>query len=138
MINAADLRIGNLVCSYSDTGDVVVVENIHGDGINWCWQYDSYFPEYESSAMYGVPVTEDWLLKLGFEKFGDFQFKGDMFVIEKFNNDANWNLRLSCGPDLSKHLCEILNIHHLQNIVYVLSGQELPLPSNWNDLPFKD
>lgn len=148
MISTVDLRIGNLVCSYSDTGDIVVVENIHADGINCSWQYDSYYPEYDCGAMYGIPLTVDWLIKLGFTKdeLGAYDYGdriGDLYnhnFISICIVDGKYYhyVHVDGGEYYSFKDTELPYIHSIQNYAYAKSGKEIILAPDWNDLPFKD
>lgn len=114
MIQATELRIGNLV-TYKGN-----------------YPFDGTFNEEFAGYMFSVndewdflepiPLTEQWLLKFGFEKQGNNYFKSGVtltidlwekkFKYDVFNNEM-------------KHLI-IESVHKLQNLFFVLSaGKEL-------------
>jgi hypothetical protein len=127
MIKAQDLRIGNLI-KYAESDDIFLVYEISPSGFwvrnkkenTWIedWQFE------------GIPITEEWLLKLGFlriqERYGcHFENKKcwvyllqDCFEIEWITQDERFNFCRSW-----------YYVHNLQNIHYSLTGEELCLNS---------
>ena len=81
MIKATELRIGNYVyeevlgtCSVSDICEHVVmckVGNVELDGTIGTKTYTLNY-----SCITSIPLTEEWLLKFGFENVGYFKFWG--------------------------------------------------------------
>ena len=129
-IKASELRIGNLV---EGLGDTCMVSNIGQDyfyvssieGIN----YKSTWAEIKP-----IPLTEEWLLRMGFEKkgsewilfpcceiqiivFNEGNYNGVMFYTRTIHTDYT--------PIYSAN--HINYIHQLQNLYYALTNQELEI-----------
>jgi|ERR1035437_1465024 hypothetical protein len=117
MINAKDLRIGNII---QRDGNIVVVGwgtlKAMNEGI------DIGSP---------IPLTDEWMLKFGFEKheknhgapiggnYTDFYFDGYVF-----NQDVSGAWYLSGYNWNTKHFAYV---HELQNLFFALSGYELEI-----------
>ena len=108
-MNPKELRIGNWVLN---DGNLFQIEHGYeiGDAIH---QYEP------------TPLTEEWLLKFGFENgnlemsnndLWDKHWIGD-FEIEKYEN----RFTLSLTPFYT----DIYFVHHLQNLYFALTGNEL-------------
>jgi hypothetical protein len=71
-----------------------------------------------------IPLTEEWLLKFGFEKNDNNQFilmEGSVDIL--FNKDLNgWTCD---GINFSINMTE--HVHQLQNLYFALTGEELKL-----------
>tara|TARA_R110002167_G_scaffold331706_1_gene538369 strand:+ start:16534 stop:16917 length:384 start_codon:yes stop_codon:yes gene_type:complete len=71
-----------------------------------------------------IPLTEEWLLKFGFEKYefdhkeNQYRFKERLLVIRK---------GFFCDYGTS---VELKHVHQLQNLYYALTGEELTLETN--------
>lgn len=143
MIQPHELRIGNLVqypqadprdCFEGEAG-IVKVKSINPDmgGING-WHDMGTGGETKFEDLNGILLTEEWLLKFGFERFGDvgkvyskelnrkerklFYFNGLRAVrfYEKSNDKESW---FDKG--------DIEFVHQLQNLYFALTGKELEL-----------
>lgn len=89
-----------------------------------------------------IPLTEEWLVKLGFEKI-EFNSESEGYGYE-FNLDLNDNTRMSFQSDMSfgienkqldTHWLELDfdkfdGVHQLQNLYFALTGKELTLKDN--------
>ena len=67
-----------------------------------------------------IPLTEEWLIKFGFEKGGNWFDEGGMIELKE-KEDAYVMLEDSyyhCSQDL-------FYVHQLQNLYFALTGQEL-------------
>jgi hypothetical protein len=118
-MKASELRIGNWVgmqfnswCLYMDTqiNDNDMIKIITEE-------YDFFEP---------IPLTEEWLLKFGFEYISDYES-----YIKKFNTEHH-----SDGVIIRKNdfvLCDIdiriqlKHVHQLQNLYFALTGDELKI-----------
>ena len=74
-----------------------------------------------------IPLTEEWLLKFGFECFADGQYE-KIFENLDFNWDKETGLYIflrtqedNIKPDHIKH------VHQLQNLYFALTGEELTI-----------
>jgi len=127
MINPLELRIGNYIEMPNEvypTEVAGVTRYLISDG----------FGEMELERFDPIPLTEEWLLKFGFELSlnggaGPDQFYYDGPVPIDFDNDG----KLYLGYRSRDYDCEIYNhneieyVHQLQNIVFALTGEELTI-----------
>ena len=141
-MKSQDLRIGNYLY-YEHTTHIV--SGIHGNKVYSWWVKDGEpVIEYEAKDISGtqvenpyidvisqyepIPLTEEWLIKLGFEKLTDSKdgFKNTTYTYTKGISFIVYfdGVRLSTNFWMGneKHY-----IHQLQNLFYVLSGEELML-----------
>lgn len=124
-MKAQELRIGNIVYEYSIDASGNKAANPHEFLIN-----NAYTLSRLSEHAEGIPLTEEWLLKFGLEKYhGMWQpnyLKSNnpgLIYIELFENDK---YHLS-GPDAGKSSVSIDYVHQLQNLHFALTGKELTL-----------
>ena len=138
-MKATELRIGNYVY-YEHTTHIV--SGVHGNKVYSWWVKDGEpVIEYEAKDISGtqvenpyidvisqyepIPLTEEWLIKLGFEKLTDSKdgFKNTTYTYTKGISFIVYfdGVRLSTNFWMGneKHY-----IHQLQNLFYVLSGEE--------------
>jgi hypothetical protein len=116
MITLNELRIGNLFIGYDDK---VFELSLQHYNILWC---DVSIDEIIKSP---IPITEEWLLKFGFEE--------QMRWTYKINLNGNLNLVYYVGEkgvsinnkQYSDFQCTYT--HQLQNIYFSLTGKELTL-----------
>jgi len=115
MIDARDLRIGNLVYSPM-MNDNFKISNLT----------DEYNPTCQP-----IPLTEEWLVRLGFQKESK-----EYFI--KINNHSNLLLFYSTFHDKYYYFADVerrqynstlpmLYVHQIQNLYYSLTGQELEM-----------
>ena len=114
-----ELRIGNLIeYRISDRFDKRKewweVSEIDADDIHWL---SKVMPEDEDFK--AIPLTEEWLLKFGFEKeYGAFKLKGLKCWLTKYTSEPNLysvnigNIKLST----------LKYVHELQNLYFALTG----------------
>lgn len=121
-----ELRIGNKV--QDANGFIFDVVSIHEDGTIYCdfegnegdvWEFD------DKNPCYPIPLTEEILLKLGFEKIEEISWYVDYRIDEQYKivyykDDKCFKL-FSPIASLSK----IKYLHELQNLFFVLTGDEL-------------
>ncbi len=115
-LKAQDLRIGNLV---SGIFEVEKVLEIHQSFVNTDGR--KYTPLQEIKP---IPITEEWLLKLGFERGENPHFitykRGEIELLD--------NIGQFFRVYYSKtHLMDIKYIHELQNLFYCITGNELEM-----------
>ena len=120
MINTKELRLGNLFANIEDDS-IYKVSKINEDTIegicinNMGWFGEQHFHLIEQ--VLPIRITEEWLLKFGFEKKGDFWFVKSGIKIENRNNGFSYFRYLS--------EIKILSVHQLQNLYFALTGEEL-------------
>lgn len=113
-VKSSELRIGNILKDsngkeYAVSGhgiySLTVIEN--GD---LC--ANNFMP---------IPLSEEWLLKLGFEKSGSTYSKRELyFNMAVSNNNVIWKFTHTYPRQR-----EIYFVHQLQNLYFALAGEEL-------------
>jgi len=129
-MKASELRIGNFLKWEDETHDIIKVIGINESKTtnDFLITYKELLSETKgqvySFEFIPIPLTEDWLLKFGFEKRDgeipeniDFVFKG--FWIEQ-QSDVDDFICLNTEPFVS-----VEYVHQLQNLYYALTGEEL-------------
>ena len=117
MIEANELRIGNWVKDRYN--NMICVHSIVDDGINF--YYDLRRPKYTQGRIYPIPLTEEILLKCGFDKAGIYYCMGgnkDIGIVLKLNDSMYCPIITSFG-------IPIKYLHQLQNLHFALVGKEL-------------
>jgi hypothetical protein len=124
MINVQELRIGNYVdCERPRYYEkFITVESVCFDSINL------NFREYELEKLQPIPLTEEWLLKLGFIKSKlegyDVHFKYSHHLLHS-SITALYNAEFSLLLDNVAR--GIKYVHQLQNLYFALTGEELTI-----------
>jgi hypothetical protein len=118
-MQSKELKIGNIVNVYlRNQTQEIEIEKIEKNYIN----------NFSITSIKPIPITEEWLLKLGFEierkQNGDLQadFNKSRFNVYYKNS---YNGFLFCDNDTV--LTTINHIHQLQNLYFVLTGEELKI-----------
>jgi len=135
-MDAREIRIGNLVMAsvFGGKGESVWVHlegEVHtagkdviklGDGVT--------FPIESLSA---IPLTEEWLLKLGFTcsssgKFKEIKLNTNSSLFKMKEDDY---ITMEIGGDMpdETELKHIKHVHQLQNLYFALCGEELTVKS---------
>lgn len=124
MVNFKDLMLGNFVFS-SLTGEILEVNSTTFDG------YLIYLE--------GIPVTEELLLKIGFEKckdiaprtfyrYWDKEYRYKLDADDAYcNSDRKWSIHIDNGDCNTIGSGEFTYVHELQNLVRVTTGHSLPI-----------
>jgi len=145
MIESQELRIGNLV---RYMGNLQTIFGIVGGFVNLEFMFEQTenpsFPirytNINSNEIDPIPLSKDILLKCGFKQLKDVQstyvLSLDTYFLSPSINLYAYhdNQGITCGFRMiqghNRHgnmLSEILNVHQLQNLIYMLTGQELVL-----------
>lgn len=107
-MEATELRIGNWVNDVADGG--VLTEIQDGDDIDFAKDYEP------------IPLTEEWLVKFGFEKSSGYWLNDCHFIYLESDEDG-FTL---ANPDACSVMGITMNhLHQLQNLYYALTGEEL-------------
>ena len=107
-MKAQELRVGNLVY---DDDDIIEVEAYQ------LYILTDYFEP--------VPLTEEWLLKFGFENKKHGIKRG---VLKSYKIHGNtFNLSNSGNIYYGFKSMQIQYVHQLQNLIFALTGEELTL-----------
>ena len=122
-MEATELRISNIVnCNDKRHHEpYIVVESITSECIN------VDFRPYNLNELEPIPLTEDWLLKLGFVKRADCEFdfwKNSMWKLKEYKNKKYYQL-YHCSDEVD---CTMIKfVHQIQNLFYSLTGEELKI-----------
>jgi hypothetical protein len=121
-LKATELRIGNWVSSKEIP---VQIEKITTETVRYC------FGDFPISYIKPIPITEDWLLLLGFTK-RDGLFRLSKYWVE-FRNFDCVGLKIIFGCFqinkiyITYSVDTIEYVHQLQNLYFALTGYELKL-----------
>ena len=147
MIKENELRLNNLVTDewYDSFKTIIKVDSINEKGINlkiiddgnWAEIAQRWIkPEYEFNSIFPIPLTEEWLIKFGFNS----QYKKGWIGIDvKHSNGTTTDFVLSYPQRMGMwqtffafeydgfRFVEIKYVHQLQNIYFALTNKELEL-----------
>jgi hypothetical protein len=108
-MKASELRIGNLI--YQD-GEVTEVLRLNSTMINSSSEDDCS----------GTPLTEEWLIKFGFEK-GSVFMKNEI----KIGRDGDDFIHGLYSVPYDGNMLKVAYVHQLQNLYFALTGTELTI-----------
>lgn len=114
-MKANELRIGNYCKEITYSKNEVVKTSVeHFESI-----------ELGEINLSPIPLTEEWLLKFGFEKPA-YSWIGDKFHLSEWDDyPFHWCVALNKNNAI---LVDKLNyVHQLQNLYFALTGEELTL-----------
>ena len=122
---ATELRIGNILTTGNYEVKVIEIHHLGVQVSDLEETQDTWEPYVD--RIKPMPLTEEWLLKFGFEKNENGLFK-------LFNESE---VPILLNEDLNGWTCDGINfsvngtqyIHQLQNLYFALTGEELTLKS---------
>ena len=116
----------------NDFNDLIIVESINYDGIKLFVQNDNEYPELQShwiepeytfSKLHPIPLTEEWLIRMGAIDLDAVHYKqyrlGERLIIVRDGKFVDYG---------SSVTLEYVNT--FQNVIYALTGEELTIKSN--------
>jgi len=116
-----ELRIGNYVNADLYNNDLILIESICSKNEEI---FNSTTGEIPLTSIKPIPLTEEWLLKFGFDLK-----KGTKYFHKEFNR-----LYLDISNPIYKHLGnvngnlkEVEYVHQLQNLYFALTNEELTI-----------
>jgi hypothetical protein len=121
-IEEKELRIGNFV-ALSETDMLFKVESISSTGLDVSNDDEETWIEIESFEP--VPLTEEWLLRFGFEKKRQSGRIYDYCYIKNGLYYAPMDFHRWVYKNKSLEDVEIKYLHQLQNLHFALTGKEL-------------
>jgi hypothetical protein len=124
-IKATDLRIGNWIKDHTGLNNVVKMI-----GVGWVKFIDDEACAFDLCS--GIPLTEELLLKIGFEKCNDMDSWYSINLLNEWSklliNTKYYMAQLSINrhdTPVGKRIFK--DFHQLQNLYHALTGQELTL-----------
>jgi hypothetical protein len=130
-MEANELRIGNTITHQNNNGIylVTVLETLkNGVNVKTNLQLGEWFLRYEEVE--GTPLTEEWLLKFGFNKRdGKYEIsacKSFLFLRRSYMGGFYYGINSSdCSFCEFDDVIAIKHVHQLQNLYFALTGKEL-------------
>ncbi len=141
-IKPQEIRLGNYL-QWKESDNYVTVTGISEDAEGWILDYADHETSLENGLWLDhftcIPLTTEWLEKFGFEKYesdekhfvirhhkikiGDYDID---VKIEMWKGDGKWDDSYSVYYGFD-HITTSKYIHHLQNLIQSLTGQELEM-----------
>jgi hypothetical protein len=115
MIEENELRIGNYI-KRKQSGTIVETKQF-------------MLHDYELKYFEPIPLTEEWLLKFGFEKQMAWTFAIELTSNLKFVyylGQKGWSINNKNYPDFTN----LKHVNSLQNLYFALTGKELTIKPN--------
>lgn len=132
MLNVKDIMLGNFV---KKRGEILVIGKIHRDSVADKWGEICFDDEIEP-----IHVTKEILKKIGFEEYEDSLIEGKSYlyrdkechykldVDEGYTNSGRkWSVHIDNDVCNTIGCGEFDYLHELQNLVRVITGQDLPI-----------
>lgn len=125
-MKANELRIGNYVVYEDDVKEVGLICEAFGVA------YVNFKNEFHKDMDFiitPIPLTEEWLLKFGFEEI----LYSRAYTLNNNIISFNYNLSICKIGDFDRFsderfpLIDIKHVHQLQNLYFALTGEELTL-----------
>lgn len=113
-MEARELMKGNLVMYYNKIHTIQTIGQ-------WC-HTDLSSDELPIDKLKRIPLTDEWLLRFGFDK----KSKNQEWILNKIRICETVHKGL-CWVDNDIDFIEVNNVHQLQNLYFALTGQELEL-----------
>lgn len=134
MIEPNELRIGNAL--FDRNNDIVIVESILDYGINYDPDIEACKYQFRDNELRPIPLTEERLLKCGFEQVDDMPYHPDMktrslyintLILRKntYSNLFEFHFQHK-DPSMFENT-EVKYLHQLQNLYFALDGKELEI-----------
>lgn len=123
-MEANELRIGNLFIE-KHCGETITVESISKERIGFSGEF---YGKWQAEP---IPITEEWLLRFGFDKGEEYYLNKNLDskegIFEKMCYDLqNKEFTINCN-NYDGYCVEVEYIHQLQNLYFALTGEELKL-----------
>ncbi len=140
-MKANELRIGNLVSHHDFEGYFPKVIGIKSNGVV-ILEMPTGFGELHSADYEPIPLTEEWLLNFGFEKFvydseetgygTEYKLKASEDVFMVYSDDFSLGLYSDESREENDMAViptyeHIKHVHQLQNLYFALTGEELTI-----------
>ena len=121
MIKSTELRISNKL--QKETGEIFTVLRL--DNTNDVLVEEQRGLLTLNYNLIGIPLSEEILLKAGFEKcLNGFWSETEIFNVKIIDNEI---LVYLAGSDTNLAHNNLKNLHQLQNLIHALTGEELTI-----------
>ena len=129
-LKASELRIGNWIQDSNAKGRSCRVLRLNsGSEFPITYHYEKAF-EYSprlGEGLEGIPISEEWLVKFGFEKSGSIYYSKLEFTVY-FDSIHELAVTIEVKDvDYQIYLKTIQFVHQLQNLYIALTSEELQL-----------
>ncbi|HUX56238.1 MAG TPA: hypothetical protein VMV77_04645 [Bacteroidales bacterium] len=137
-MKATELRIGNKLFDYAGREITVRCISIPLQLKEYFVGCNENHSNYTMDELKPIPLTEEWLLKFGFGRYKDSEYKArawtlDDRILEKIGVTAYHFYMLKTGGKFQARtgwmdscgLRYIQYVHQLQNLYFALTGEEL-------------
>jgi hypothetical protein len=130
-MDAKELRIGNWV-HHNDNWSYKQPD-IDFKEFDWQWDDRDWYALGECTLdmddVYPIPLTEEWLLKFGFEKRDGKYYLSRYLIKEGISQffDNGMSFRITTSNTESTHAASIKSVHQLQNLYFALTNTELTI-----------
>ena len=131
-MKANELRIGNLLTWEDEPNRLLIVSEIGFNNQKNRWvrfeNGDGSIIEDEFSQLIPISLTEEWLVKFGFEKlwYDDNGMKLPYYRLNQ--NDYLFDLDYEfCATRDDAGYIYLKSVHQLQNLYFALTGEELEI-----------
>lgn len=114
-MKASELRIGNYYNQFENTKKV-------------SWSTLKTLEESTTEQLWckPIPLTEEWLLKFGFEKVGS-NYENRLIILHTNNKTGTFDFLLN-EPHSNKLIVRVIeSVHQLQNLYFALTNEELTI-----------
>ena len=115
-MKASELRLGNLVSNMNPrhNDSILTIDSIGNNH-----EVNVFYRKYLLSELEPIPLTEEWLLKFGFERNGKKLTFWKIDLVEDEEGIFSF--------DEARIYIDIKHVHQLQNLYFSLTGEELTL-----------
>ena len=123
MIKANELRIGNWIASSANPSDketwvigkVVSICSLQAAFEQVEVEAEEEFTWFFKDRYFGIPLTEEWLIRFNFGRLGKYSFRDKNLIIHHRKR----------GFVVNKKIAIIQYVHQLQNLYFALTQTEL-------------
>lgn len=132
-MKSKELRIGNLIGWHDGNREdflPIEIQGIVGKRIHVNVNGSNQFCHESYQSFLPIPLTEEWLLKFGFEKHNNLFFSNhDYFSYIELGAYGCDGLYGYCLNDEKSIYHKLKYVHQLQNLYFALTNEELTLKS---------
>lgn len=122
-MKAEELRIGNFITVCNPKDELLEIRTPTIERLNVHHLSDIYF-ENVDWVYQPIPLTEEWLLKLGFENYDSLMFSiDDLLVVDL----EDFTFGINTFDIFWMTNANAIYVHQIQNLYFSLTGKELEI-----------